>query len=103
MNMLANSTTDLTGSLHHMVDEAEQFLKAAARSGNAKLDAARDKFAEQVRNVSAQLDDLESEAVHQLRQATRRADRAVHTHPYRAIGVAAAAGLLIGLLASRRW
>lgn len=103
MNMLANSTADLTGSVHHMVDEAEQFLKAAARSGDAKLDAARGKFAEQVRDVRAQLDDLGSEAAHQMRRTARRADRTVHTYPYRAIGVAAAAGLLIGLLAGRRW
>ena len=103
MNMLANSTADLAGSVNHMVDEAEQFLKAAARSGDAKFDAVRDKFAEQVRHVRAQLDDFEGEAVHRMRRAARGADRAVHSHPYRAVGVAAAAGLLIGLLVSRRW
>jgi ElaB/YqjD/DUF883 family membrane-anchored ribosome-binding protein len=103
MNVLANSTADLAGSVHHMVDEAERFLKAAARSGDATFDAARGRFAEQVRDARAQLDELEGEVAHELRRAAHRADRAVHAHPYRAIGVAAAAGLLIGLLAGRRW
>jgi ElaB/YqjD/DUF883 family membrane-anchored ribosome-binding protein len=36
------------------------------------------------------------------REAARSADDAVHHHPYGAIGMAALAGLLLGLLATRR-
>ena len=103
MNTLANSTADLAGSVHHMVDEAEQFLEAAARSGDATFDAARGRFAEQVSDVRAQLVDLGDDASHQMRRTAHRADRAVHTHPYSVIGAAAVTGLLIGLLAGRRW
>ena len=103
MNMLANSTPDLPRSVLQMVDEAERFLKAAARSGDATFDAACGKFAEQVRDVRAQLVDLGDDATHQMRRAAHRADRAVHTHPYTVIGAAAVTGLLIGLLAGRRW
>jgi len=102
MNTLSNSTKGLADSVRHMVDEADQFLKVAAESGDAKFDSVRGKLVDQVRRMRANLDDLESETVHQVRRAARRADHVVHTHPYQAIGIAAAAGLLVGLLVSRR-
>lgn len=92
----------LTQGLRHMIDEADQFLKSAAQSGDQKFDAARDKFIEQVREMRVQLDDLEDSARHKARQAARAADQTVQAHPYGAMGIAAAAGLLIGFLAARR-
>lgn len=97
-----NGREDLKHSLRHMVDEADQLLKSAARSGDEKFDEVRAQFAEQVRKMRAQLDDLEETAIHKARHAARATDNAVHTHPYSAMGIAAAAGLLIGFLAARR-
>ena len=37
------------------------------------------------------------------RDSARAADRVVHEHPYQTIGIALDMGLLIGLLARRRW
>ncbi|HJV61368.1 MAG TPA: hypothetical protein VJ743_10515 [Albitalea sp.] len=92
----------LAHSLRHMVDEADQFLKAAARSGDEKFDTARDKLLGQIREMRAQLDELEDTAAYKARKAARAADQAAHSHPYGAMGIAAAAGLLIGFLAARR-
>jgi ElaB/YqjD/DUF883 family membrane-anchored ribosome-binding protein len=97
-----NGQEALASSLRHMVDEADQFLKAAAQSGDARFDAVRDRFVEQVREMRLQLDELEDSAVHKARRAARTADLAVQSHPYGAMGIAAAAGLLIGFLAARR-
>ena len=99
MNTLPHSTKGLAESVRQMVDEADQFLKVAA---DARFDSVRDKFVDLVRRMRENLDDLESETVHQARRAARRADHIIHAHPYQAIGIAAAAGLLIGLLGSRR-
>jgi ElaB protein len=93
---------NLASSVRHMVDEADQFLQAAAQSGDAKFDAMRDSFVRQVRQLRAQLDELEDGAIHKVRHAARNADLAVQTHPYSAMGFAAAAGLAIGLLIGRR-
>ena len=98
----ANGQEGLAHGLRHMVDEADQFLKAAAQSGDAKFDVVRDKFVEQVRRMRVQLDELEDSAIHKARHAARTTDLAVHSHPYGAMGIAAAAGLLIGFLAARR-
>jgi ElaB/YqjD/DUF883 family membrane-anchored ribosome-binding protein len=97
-----NGQEGLSHSLRQIVDEADQFLKAAAQSGDARFDAVRDKFVEQVRQMRLQLDELEDSAIHKARHAARTTDLAIQTHPYGAMGIAAAAGLLIGFLAARR-
>jgi ElaB/YqjD/DUF883 family membrane-anchored ribosome-binding protein len=98
----ANGQEGLAHSLRHMVDEADQFLKAATQSGDAKFDAVRDKFVEQVRQMRVQLDELEDSAIHKARRAARTTALVIQSHPYGAMGIAAAAGLLIGFLAARR-
>jgi ElaB/YqjD/DUF883 family membrane-anchored ribosome-binding protein len=92
----------LTKDLRQMIDETDQFLKAAASSGDEAFDTVRGKLAEQLRQMQGQLDDLEQVGLARARQAARVADQTVHAHPYGAMGIAAAAGLLVGFLAARR-
>ena len=91
----------LTSSLRHMVDEADQLLRQAADTGDEKLDEARLRMERQLRELRLQLDELQDQAMVRARRAARQADHAVHNHPYGAMGVAAAVGVLIGLLAGR--
>jgi len=92
----------LAHNLRRMVEETEKFLQAAAQTGDEKFMTIRGQLAEQVRNMRRQLDELEDNAVHKARHAARVADQTIHGHPYGAIGVAAAVGLLVGFLAARR-
>jgi ElaB/YqjD/DUF883 family membrane-anchored ribosome-binding protein len=92
----------LAHNLRQMVDQTESFLQAAAQTGDDKFMEIRGQLAAQVRNMRRQLDELEDNAVHKARHAARVADQTIHGHPYGAIGVAAAAGLLVGFLAARR-
>ena len=102
MSMTSNPGARLTDSARHLVEEADRFLKEAAESGDAKLDAVRGKLAQQVRQTRAQLAEWEADAVHQVRRTARGVDLRVHEHPYAAIGIAAAVGVLVGLLTVRR-
>jgi ElaB/YqjD/DUF883 family membrane-anchored ribosome-binding protein len=102
LSTLSNSQSALAERLHHMIDEADRFLKSAASTGDEKFDAARTKVAEQVRQMRVQLEELDDRARSRARHAAQVTDRTVHDHPYAAIGIAAAAGLLIGFLAARR-
>ena len=52
--------------------------------------------------MRAQLDELNQATLERVKRAAQQADQTVHSHPYSAMGVAAATGLLIGFLASRR-
>jgi ElaB/YqjD/DUF883 family membrane-anchored ribosome-binding protein len=98
----ATDTKADTPTLRHLLDEADEFLKQARDSGDERIDALRRRFADQVRELHSQIEQLEDDARYKARAAARRADRAVHEHPYGAIGAAAAVGLVIGFLAGRR-
>jgi ElaB/YqjD/DUF883 family membrane-anchored ribosome-binding protein len=93
---------DLKHDVRNIVNDTEQLLKAAARNGNDGLDELRARLETQLRHLRSQLGELEAGAVHQARTAARSADERVRAHPYGAIGIAAAAGLLIGFLVARR-
>lgn len=89
-------------NLRHMVDEIDTFLKSAADTGDQRFNAVRDKLALQVQEMRGQLDELNRATLERVKLAARQADESVHAHPYGAMGVAAAAGLLLGYLAARR-
>jgi ElaB/YqjD/DUF883 family membrane-anchored ribosome-binding protein len=62
-----------------MVDEADEFLKAAAHDGDEKFDAVREKFTEQLRQMRAQFDELEDSTIRKARQAARPTRRCTTT------------------------
>lgn len=102
MTTLNKDKEALANGLREMVEEVDSVLKAAAHSGDAKFDELREKFSAQLRHLRAELEELEDNAIHKARHAARVTDQAVHTHPYGAMGIAAAVGLLIGFLVARR-
>ena len=107
--MEANTRTLTTDGSHtsshqlrHMVDEIDSYLRSAADSGDQKFNAVRDRLSVQVSEMRAQLDELNQATLERVKRAAQQADQPVHSHPYSAMGLAAATGLLIGFLASRR-
>jgi ElaB/YqjD/DUF883 family membrane-anchored ribosome-binding protein len=67
----------LAHNLRRMVEETENFLQAAAQTGDEKFMTIRGQLAEQVRNMRWQLDELEDNAVHKARRAARVADQTI--------------------------
>jgi ElaB/YqjD/DUF883 family membrane-anchored ribosome-binding protein len=97
-----DGSQDSSHQLRHMVDEIDTYLRSAADSGDQKFNAVRDKLSVQVREMRAQLDELNQATLARVKRAAQQADQSVQAHPYGAMGIAAATGLLIGFLASRR-
>ena len=98
----ANAKEHLATGLHRMVDEADQLLQTARSTGDRKIDEARVRIEHQLDQLRLQIDDLEGKAVYRARRAARATDEAVHAHPYRAMGAAAATAALIAWLFARR-
>ncbi|MEI6028542.1 MAG: hypothetical protein WCT47_17820 [Betaproteobacteria bacterium] len=97
-----DGSQDSSHQLRHMVDEIDSYLRSAADSGDQKFNAVRDRLSVQVREMRAQLDELNQATLARVKRAAQQADQSVQAHPYSAMGIAAATGLLIGFLASRR-
>jgi len=92
----------LARSLKELVDEADNLLAKAERTGSEKYTAARDKFESQLRDAKHELSRFETRAIDTAKRAVRVTDEAVHDHPYTAIGIGAGVGLLIGMLITAR-
>ena len=93
---------DLAASLKGVMGEAEQVLKRAGQTSAHEYDSALKRAAEKLRQAKEDFIRLEEDAMLHAKHAARVTDRAVHEHPYAAMGVAAGVGFLLGMLISRR-
>ena len=82
--------------------DGEELLKAAADVPGEGFAAVRQKFEEKFANARAKLADTSRAAIEKTRETAAATDAYVHHSPWTVIGVAAAAGILIGILAARR-
>jgi ElaB/YqjD/DUF883 family membrane-anchored ribosome-binding protein len=92
----------MAGDTKTVVADTEDLLEKAAEVSGEGFSAARDKLEEKLRSAQASLANLSQEAVAKARRTAAAADDYVHASPWPAIGIAAAAGILIGFLAARR-
>ena len=92
----------LVADLKLVVADAEELLKLTAGQAGEKVAAVRDKVQRGLDQAKAKLVDLEDRAVEQTKAAARATDTYVHENPWRAVGIAAGAGILFGMLISRR-
>jgi ElaB/YqjD/DUF883 family membrane-anchored ribosome-binding protein len=96
------SGDSISAHLQALADEAQALLKATARAGDAQVESARTRLADELEQLRARLMQLEGQAERQVRIAAHRTDETVHAHPYGAMGAAAAVGLLLGFVLGRR-
>ncbi|MNC88894.1 hypothetical protein D3C83_47660 [compost metagenome] len=76
-------------------------LKATAAQTGEKVTEARARAEESVRQAKARMSQIEQETLERARELAGDADRYVRQNPWQSIGVAAAIGLVIGLLVRR--
>ena len=82
--------------------DVEDLLKAATAATGETAAALREKAAEQLKLATEKLTNLQETALLKGKEAARVTDDYVHAHPWQAVGIAAAAGFLIGLLINRK-
>ena len=99
---LSRASTRMAGDIRTVIADGEELLKAAADVSGEGFAAARRKFEEKFANARAKLADTSRAALEKTRGTAAATDAYVHRSPWTAIGVAAAAGMLIGILAARR-
>lgn len=85
-----------------VVADAEALLKATAGQGGEKLAEVRAKAEESLRVMKARLADAQEALIARTKEAAKATDEYVHENPWKAIGVAASLGLLIGWFMGRR-
>ena len=85
-----------------MLTEAEELLRRAGNEPGARAQDRRALVEAKLLSAKLRLQELEGEAMDRARAAARVTDDYVHDNPWSAIGAAAVAGFLIGMLLNRR-
>ena len=92
----------LTQDLKIVIADAEELLRATASQVGEKVVVAREKIQDSLQRAKVKLAEAEDVMIDKTKQAARATDEYVHDHPWKAVGVAAGIGLIIGLLIGRR-
>jgi len=96
------SKDKLVADLKVVVADAEELLRATASQAGEKVSAARERIQASLATAKVKLTEAEQVLLEKSKEAAKAADEYVRENPWQAVGVAAAAGLVLGVLISRR-
>jgi len=85
-----------------VISDAEELLRATANQAGEKIGVARERIQDSLHQAKVKLAEAEAVLMERAKLAARYTDDYVQENPWRAIGVAAAIGVVLGLLLSRR-
>jgi ElaB/YqjD/DUF883 family membrane-anchored ribosome-binding protein len=92
----------LMADLKLVIADAEELLRLTAGQAGDKAAEIRTRMQTRMEQAKADLARLQDAAVGGAKDAGRAADDYVHENPWRAMGVAAGLGFVLGMLVSRR-
>jgi ElaB/YqjD/DUF883 family membrane-anchored ribosome-binding protein len=95
------SKEKLIQDLRVVVGDAEELLRATAGQAGEKVSAARERIQENLAAAKVRLAASQEALVAKAKEAGKATDEYVHENPWKAAGIAAGVGLLIGMLISR--
>jgi len=95
------SKDKLMQDLQLVVADAEELLKLTANQAGEKVSAVRERIQGRLADAKVRLRDAEDAMLERTRQAAKVTDEYVHENPWKAAGIAAGVGLLLGMLISR--
>jgi ElaB/YqjD/DUF883 family membrane-anchored ribosome-binding protein len=96
------STAKLIDDLRIVVEDAEALLAATADAAGEPARVVRGQASAAVEQARARLSELESEIRTRAGAAAEEASRLVRENPWQSLGVAAAVGVVVGMLLGRR-
>ena len=96
------SKQKLVADLKVVVADAEELLRATASRAGEKVSVARERIQASLATAKVKLTEAEQALLEKSKLAAKATDEYVRENPWQAVGIAAAAGLVLGVLISRR-
>ncbi len=96
------STRTLIDDLRAVVADAEALIEAGLNDAGGRAEQVRERAQGSVDKARARLDELEEDITARAKAASADAARYIRDNPLQSVGIAAAAGIVIGLVLSRR-
>lgn len=99
---LTESKQKIASNFRGLVEGAEDLLRTTASSTGAEVDNARARLRDQLSRAKNVYHDIEHSAIESYKEVSEQTDTYVRENPWRAVGIAAAVGVLVSLVALRR-
>ncbi len=99
---LSASSDKLVEDLRTVVEDAEGLLQATANQAGEGVAAARARINQSLQNARERLVTAEEAVIERAQQAAKVTDQYVHDNPWKAIGISACVGAIVGMLIARR-
>jgi ElaB/YqjD/DUF883 family membrane-anchored ribosome-binding protein len=84
------------------MDDIDALMSATTNKAEGEVAALRSRIRDRLDSTKERIIDAQHEAVERAKRAAGATDDYVHSHPWQAVGAAAAVGLAIGVLIGRR-
>ena len=93
---------ELLQEVRAVLDDMEELYHSGVEEGSKEAEQLRGKLQRKLQAAQRKLGDFEEVAAERVKQTARQADQLVQDKPYYAMGFAALAGLVVGVLLNRR-
>ena len=92
----------LTGDFRQVMEDIDALMTATTNKAEGEVTALRSRIRDRLDTAKERLVDAQHDAVERAKKAAGATDDYVHSHPWQALGAAAAVGVAIGVLIGRR-
>lgn len=98
----SSQPTPVARDIQNVVSDAQDLLKTVQDQGSDKIGEMRAKVQNQIDAARQTLTELQQNVQDGAKVAMNTTDEYVRTNPWRAVGISAGVGVLIGFLIARR-
>ena len=99
---VSDARDQLVSDMKAVIADADELLKATTGATGERISAVRARAEETLRNARQKIANLDDAAMNQVKDAAKQADSYVRENPWGAVGIAAVAGLLVGVMIARK-
>lgn len=92
----------LAADFHAVMADIDALVSATTNKAESEATVLRTRIGDRLEGAKRRIVDAEHEAVERAKKVAGATDEYVHSHPWQAVGAAAAVGLAIGVLIGRR-
>lgn len=102
MTDISTAQDKLVADVKNVIADAEEILHATADQTGEKIAKLRERVKERLAQARVRLAEAEAAIEGKARAAAKATDAYVHENPWKAVGIAAGIGFLVGFILGRR-
>jgi ElaB/YqjD/DUF883 family membrane-anchored ribosome-binding protein len=100
--MLTSNIKTVRNDMKTLMEDAQELFREATQSTGTKAEELRSKGLELLDTAMGKAQEVQALALEKGKEVAQTTDEYVHENPWKAVGIAAGVGLIVGMLVSRK-